>query len=350
MMARTYVELSQESLALATAEALAAAEVIGGRRVPESETEFEAPMLAVDLPGPEAPARWAGRLALARRCLVDLGSGDEVAPAAARAGTRRDSASFRRLGHPSAADGPLVRELGTAYKEAGGTIDLEQPRRRFWIASDRRGVFHLLEEVSAVDRAAVAHRRMPQMPFQRPVSLPPRLARGAANLARVAPGGRVLDPFLGTGALLLEAGLLGARLYGIDRDATMVRGAIRNLEFVGVTAEELLVGDAGAVEFSVPSISFDAILTDPPYGRSSSTGGEGADALVRRVLPRWADRVVPGGRVVLVVPSGSAPIPGPWELRTAVPVRVHRSLTREFRVYERRPSPHDERGLSRSSG
>ena len=176
---------------------------------------------------------------------------------------------------------------------------------------------------------------MPALPFQRPVSLPPRFARAAANLARVRAGDRVVDPFVGTGALLAEAGLLGGRLFGIDLDPTMVRGALRNLAHLGRHAEELVVGDAGSIEFADPGVRFDALVTDPPYGRASSTGGEGAAAVLARVLPRWADRVRPGGRVVVIVPGPIAP-PGPeWTSVVRASVRVHRSLTREFRVFER---------------
>jgi tRNA (guanine10-N2)-dimethyltransferase len=144
----------------------------------------------------------------------------------------------------------------------------------------------------------------------------------------------VLDPFLGTGALLAEAGLLGARLYGVDRDPEMVRGALRNLAHLGVAAEELLVGDAAEVDFDDPHVRFDAVLTDAPYGRSSSTGGEPVNRLIQHVVPRWARRLTRGGRVVLIVPKGSPEIPGIGRLAGSPSLRVHRSLTREFRVYE----------------
>ncbi|MGA8302079.1 MAG: DNA methyltransferase, partial [Thermoplasmata archaeon] len=246
------------------------------------------------------------------------------------------SAAVRRLGSPSsgAADDAVLR-AGRAFKSGGGTIDLDHPDRRFWLARGADGTDRLFEEVAAVDRRSASARRMPTLPFQRPVSLPPRLARAAANLARVRSGDRIVDPFVGTGALLAEAGLLGARLYGIDRDAEMVRGALRNFTHLGVTAEELVVGDAGEAEFGGSPVPFDAVLTDPPYGRGSSTGGEGSAEVVDRVLPRWAARVRPGGRLVVIVP---APVedPGPeWHSVVTVPVRVHRSLTREFQVYER---------------
>ncbi len=334
-MNRVYIELSGESPRLAAAEAVASGEALGGR-VPTDETVPLPELVAIDLPIGVAVTSLVERLALARRCLVLRSEPRELRSTLERAGEGAVSAVVRRLGRPtSGAADAAVLDAGRAYKSGGGRIDLEHPDRRFWLARGADGGDRLLEEVASVDRRSASTRRMPMLPFQRPVSLPPRLARAAANLARVRSGDRVLDPFVGTGALLAEAGLLGARLYGIDRDAEMVRGALRNLAHLGVVADSLRVGDAGDVEFSDAGVTFDAILTDPPYGRASSTGGEGSSAVVDRVLPRWAARVRPGGRLVVIV---SAPVrePGPgWRLVVAVPVRVHRSLTRDFRVYER---------------
>ena len=72
----------------------------------------------------------------------------------------------------------------------------------------------------------------------------------------------MIDPFLGTGALAAEAALLGARVVGIDRDPEMVRGALRNFAHLGVVADRVAEGDAGAVDFDEPDLKFDAVLTD----------------------------------------------------------------------------------------
>jgi tRNA (guanine10-N2)-dimethyltransferase len=328
---RVFVELAGEVPALARAEAIAAAEALGGGARRASDL-VSSDLIAVDLPTSDGAKRLAGRLALARRVVVWLGPPSDLDTLARSAGAAGGSAAVRRFGRPSSGGtDPSVRRFGAEFVAGGGRIDLEDPTRRFWLAPD--GVY---EEVSTVDRQSATARRMPQLPFQRPVSLPPRLARAAANLARIRPGDRVVDPFVGTGSLLAEAGLLGGRLVGVDRDPAMIRGALENLRHLGLDADELVVGDSGAIDVRDPTARFDAVLTDPPYGRSSSTGGESAADLVARVLPRWADRVRPGGRVVIVVSDGSEPLGGEWVRELSIPVRVHRSLTREFRVYVRR--------------
>ncbi|MGP8073113.1 MAG: RsmD family RNA methyltransferase [Thermoplasmata archaeon] len=334
-MTRVYVELSGESLDLARAEVDAVAAVLGG-----VELEFvpaPVPLAIVELAREYVPTL-ALRLALSRRCLVETPRGAAFDPTEGGPSVPGETAAFRRLGSPSG--GPDSRGIETAaraWKSAGGRIDLERPLRRFWWVVNLTGADQLLEEVATVDRHSTSARRISALPFRRPIGLAPRLARAAANLARIAPGDRVVDPFLGTGALLAEAALFGARVTGIDHEAAMVQGANRNFTHLRVTAEHLVVGDSGEVEFPGSEGPFDALLTDPPYGRASSTGGEGAGSLAARILPRWADRLRPAAFAVVVVPGGDDPLGPPWRRLLAVPVRVHRSLTREFRVYRRQP-------------
>jgi SAM-dependent methyltransferase len=325
-----YVELSGESHPLARAEAEAATVTLGGDAV--GPVEGAESLFEVRLPRTSAPAL-AGRLALAHRCLLPVLGTPEGLPAP---DSESATAAFRPFRRPSggARDAEILRAVHR-WKELGGEIDLEAPRHRFWLLARPNRPSLWLEESAPVDRRATSRRRISALPFRRPVGLDPRLALAAANLTRVPPGGQIVDPFVGTGALLAEAALLGARVVGIDRDPTMIRGALRNFAHLGVEAHAMVAGDSGEVEFPGSLGPFDALLSDLPYGRASGTGGEEAVSLARRVLPRWAERVREGGRVVLVLPGGDDPVDRPWRRVLTVPVRVHRSLTREFRVYER---------------
>ncbi len=336
-MTRYWVELSGENPGLALAEVEGAVRAVGGSLCNDPDPTTVSPLAPIELGDPSLLAPLASRLGLARRIFSEAASGpvDRGELAFAAAGAEGKSAEFRLFGgHGGRLDNPLALRWAAAYVRGGGRIDLTHPDRRYRVrpTSETDGTAYL--ERARVDRRAYGHRTMPRLPFQRPVSLPPRRARVVVNLASVKPGDRVIDPFVGTGALLLEAGLLGAKISGVDRDPEMVRGALKNLSAVGVEADRLSVGDAGET-FPSDRGRWDALVTDPPYGRASGSGGEDPAALLARVLPRWAARVRPRGRVAVVVPGGADPLDEPWRRIVSVSDRVHRSLTREFRVYER---------------
>ena len=72
-------------------------------------------------------------------------------------------------------------------------------------------------------------RKPTDRPFFQPGSMDPLLARAVANLAGARPGATILDPMCGTGGVLVEAGLVGADVLGVDAQAKMARGARENL-------------------------------------------------------------------------------------------------------------------------
>ena len=72
-------------------------------------------------------------------------------------------------------------------------------------------------------------RKPTDRPFFQPGSMDPLLARAVANLAGARPDATVLDPMCGTGGVLVEAGLVGADVLGIDAQAKMAAGARENL-------------------------------------------------------------------------------------------------------------------------
>jgi tRNA G10 N-methylase Trm11 len=65
--------------------------------------------------------------------------------------------------------------------------------------------------------------------------LPPKLAQTMLNLAQVAPGNRMLDPFCGTGVVLQEAALMNVDLYGTDVSERMIEYTQRNLAWLKST-------------------------------------------------------------------------------------------------------------------
>jgi tRNA G10 N-methylase Trm11 len=137
-----------------------------------------------------------------------------------------------------------------------GDPDLRQPLYRFIIVVQERRLW-FGEIVATCDHLYRLH---DAKPFHTSVSLPSRLARGLINL--VPPSARsVLDPFCGTGSILLEAQALGLQTHGMDISYKMVHISRNNLAHFGYQ---------GMIEFGNAlrcNQKADAIVTDLPYGR-----------------------------------------------------------------------------------
>lgn len=334
------IELSGEQLDLARAEALAAASSLAGREA--STVLIDGPALVIDAPGVTAAAL-AGRLGLAHAVMGGAASGalgDAVALAAALdlGHARTFRVRTRRAGVPE--DGApcslgLEAEAGEAIlaRHAGMKVDLHRPEAevRLVLASGAHaGVLGGAVERRAMDARASSHR-----PFSQPISIHPKYARAMVNLARVAPGGRVVDPFCGTGGILIESSMMGHPSAGSDLDASMVTGTRRNLDFLGLSAQ-LARCDVGEFPSALgPPIG--GVVTDPPYGKSTWTDGEGSADIVFRLYDACA-RALDGGRRAVVCLHSTDLLPEAGSglaLEAMYPLRVHRSLTRHIAVLRR---------------
>jgi len=138
-------------------------------------------------------------------------------------------------------------------------------------------------------------------PFSLPSAMQPDFSRAMINLAEVKPGGRILDPFAGTGGILVEAILLGYAAYGIELKDWIARGALKNLSHYCGGYELLIVGDARSPMFR--KNSFDAIVTDPPYGRSTTIPDKSIYSLLDDFLSKCIENLKDGGRIVISIPA-----------------------------------------------
>lgn len=123
-----------------------------------------------------------------------------------------------------------------------------------------------------IDRKDFEKRKAQHRPFFSPISIHPRLARVLVNLSRVKSSETLLDPFCGTGGILIEASLIGAKVVGSDVQEKMVEGTRKNLKFFKISNYDLFCSDISNVKNYVNKV--DAIATDLPYGRSSFLQGE----------------------------------------------------------------------------
>jgi len=82
----------------------------------------------------------------------------------------------------------------------------------------------------------------------------PRLARALVNISLIRPGEKLLDPFSGTGGIVLEASLVGAYGIGSDIDPFMADGSRKNVPGAGIVR-----ADTRCLPFRDASI--DAVVT-----------------------------------------------------------------------------------------
>lgn len=224
----------------------------------------------------------------------------------------------------------LAKEIGAAI--SGRTkIELTDPMEKFRVMVG--GKAHIGREIAEVDRTQYEKRKNRFLPFNSPISIHPRLARALINLTARSSDCDILDPFCGTGSLLVEAGLMGMKIHGSDLSEKMVDGSAINLASFGLTARMKRIDVGGISEFGK---KFDCVVTDPPYGRSSSTNKEPIERLYSRALRSFADNLADHGRVGIIVPNESdLDYKDDFKLVRKTSFRAHRSLVRNFIILEK---------------
>jgi tRNA (guanine10-N2)-dimethyltransferase len=169
--------------------------------------------------------------------------------------------------------------LGTHIKQVtGARVSLDNPRVRILVFLSQNFVLICSSTASKL-RVNLRNREPGQKPFFHPSMMNASLARVMCNLAGVMPGEVVLDPFCGGGGILCEASLIGAKVVGIDLNWRLLVGGMKNLAAIG-NKHTFVQGDTRVI----PIRECDCIVTDPPYGRASSTRGAQAVRLVESLL------------------------------------------------------------------
>jgi tRNA (guanine10-N2)-dimethyltransferase len=177
------------------------------------------------------------------------------------------------------------------------------------------------------DRGSFDVRNPGKRDFFHPGVMMPRMARTLVNIARVKQDDTLLDPFCGTGGILIEADLLGAHAIGSDFDPLMVSGSRQNI----VQADLLL---ADATQLPLCDHSVDAVVTDFPYGQSVSIKkSDTMDTLYGDALEEISRVLKQGKRAVVVTHRDISPIAAQYfTVLQRHDQRVHKSLTRRVLV------------------
>jgi len=244
----------------------------------------------------------------------------------------------RRIGEsaPQLIGKELERNIGAVVSRRvkGAKVRLTNPDKTFFgVLTENKFVFGL--KLAEIFPKPFMERRPRKRPFFHPSAMPPKLARCMVNLAQPKADELVLDPFCGTASMLIEAGLIGCRVVGFDAQRRMVRGSLRNLLCYGVQPDGLAVADAQ----NLPIGGVDCIVTDPPYGRSSTTLGRETGQIVKDFLSKVDGHIHKGRRICIACPRsiniGKLGRELGFKHVESHSVYVHRSLTREIAVLER---------------
>ena len=165
-----------------------------------------------------------------------------------------------------------------------------------------------------------------------PTSMDTELALIMANMGQVTPCDFVLDPFVGTGSILIPCAAFGAFTFGTDIDIRILRGKkgknlFSNFAQYKLPFPELLRSDTSRPNWYGENI-FDAIICDPPYGIRAGARKSGCpieelkeipeefheshipktqcyegDDMMHDLLQLAATALKPGGRLVYLIPT-----------------------------------------------
>jgi tRNA (guanine10-N2)-dimethyltransferase len=215
----------------------------------------------------------------------------------------------------------------------GARVDLSNPSKVFTgFLAEKTFVFGLR---TFETQHKFEDRKPGKRPFSHPAAFPPKLARCMVNLTKPKADEIVFDPFCGAGSMLIEAGLIGCQVVGIDIDPKMVKGSSVNLRHFGVAPLGLIVGDACSLGLREVA----HIVTDPPYGRSSSTHGFKPKKLIENFLRFSLENMGKGGFLCIASPKNvTADLVGS-DLGFIVTERhfayVNKDLTRQIVVFRK---------------
>ena len=115
----------------------------------------------------------------------------------------------------------------------------------------------------------------------------------------------------------------------------MIDGCKKTLDFYNIKNYELFHSDIGDIDKFIDKT--DAIVTDLPYGKSTTTKGEKMDILYERAFKNMSKLLNKGRKAIIGLSNKDFINLGEkyFSLKNIHKFRVHKSLIRYFVVYEK---------------
>ncbi|KAJ4459148.1 putative methyltransferase/nucleic acid-binding protein [Paratrimastix pyriformis] len=232
-----------------------------------------------------------------------------------------------------------------------GKCRLKNPDRIFWLVEDHGHpqtnkptgyldppeLVYYGREVARGPRDLVTRYDLRTRTYIGTTSMKAELSFLVANMAHARPGTLVLDPFAGTGSIILSCAAMGAHVMGSDLDIRCLRGTpdrnvLVNFRDHGLPPPDLFGCDQAHAPWRMMTAPFlDAIVCDPPYGIREGT---------RKVGPRNNARDK-RRRVAKQQPGGSgATSPAPEEQQQPSPVPAPAEAAAEEQEQDESQTPH----------
>ncbi|KYK30290.1 MAG: hypothetical protein AYK22_04085 [Thermoplasmatales archaeon SG8-52-3] len=227
----------------------------------------------------------------------------------------------------------IIKSLAEIYT-ADRKVELDSPDIEIRsIISDSK--VYVGQKIFKLNRKQFEERKVQFRPFFSPISLHPKIARVMVNLSSIKNNGILLDPFCGTGGILIEAGIIGIKIIGSDIEQKMIDGCKKNLEYYNIKNYQLYNLDIGDIGKKINKV--DAIVTDMPYGKSTTTKGENITILYERAFKNISNLLKENGKAVIGLSNKDFITIGEKFLSIVEKheFRAHRSLTRHFIVYQK---------------
>ena len=190
-----------------------------------------------------------------------------------------------------------------------GPVCCQNPDQTFWIIERHETradgaptskdnvperIYFGREVARSSSRRLVSRCDLKKRPYLGPTSMDNELSLVMANMALVRVGSIVLDPFAGTGSILLACSNFGAFCFGTDIDVRVLRGkdgnnVNTNFDEFGLVRPELVRCDSSMyLRHFKPRCFYDAIVCDPPYGiraGARKAGSRQGRESIRQILP-----------------------------------------------------------------
>ena len=241
----------------------------------------------------------------------------------------KNSFAIRQIGSQNLNDEKTIIRIGEKISSENKT-DLRNPQVTVLLYYEERIFISLNYKLWETGYKKCLNHHISNRPYFSPISIHPRIARAMVNLSNCNSEEPLIDPFCGTGGILIEGADMGIEVTGIDLKEKMIEFTKGNLKHYGFKAK-LINSDFREIN----NQNFSSIVCDPPYGIASTTGGEDINDLMERCMNLFQKKMYKNQRLVIAVSNPDIAKNPSFNLIHKFEWYIHKSLTRHIIVLEK---------------